>query len=463
MFEKSGIQIENALSKIGILHLPKNYRSAFIIDGQHRLYGYANSEYKIKNSIPVVAFIDLDRKEQVRLFMQINENQKAVPKNLRNTLNSDLLWNSDNIIEQIKALKLQIAQDLGEDKASPLYDRVIVGENPKTSKRCITIDTIKIGLDRSNFFGLFSKTSIRQDGTFYKGNNEETYRVLFPFLLSAFDYVKENLKNEWEIGESDNGFLAINAGIESLIRIFSDVVDLLNFKGGVNTKSDKLNKVLTEFYYYIDPLLDYFKSLTNEQKLELKKSYGTGGRAKYWRILQREINKERKDFIPDGFEKYWNDEAQTFNEESFKIIRDLETYMKNDFKKRLLKEYGENWFKQGVPQSVYMDSHSRAAQKNLEITSKQDEVTPWDCLNIIDYRRIASHGRNWSSIFEKEYTKPGEEKIRGGKESKTKWMHNLEKIRNQNFHSYSVKEEEYNFLRELYEWLIEKRVENDID
>src|SRR2546423_5861339 len=134
-FDPSSLQSQNSISKIGILHLPKLYRSAFIIDGQHRLYGYANSDYKSKNSIPVVAFVDLERKDQVTLFMQINENQKSVPKNLRNTLDSDLLWDSENLNDQIKALKLQIAQDLGEDKSSPLFDRVMVGENPKTSTR----------------------------------------------------------------------------------------------------------------------------------------------------------------------------------------------------------------------------------------------------------------------------------------------------------------------------------------
>ncbi|MBK8920253.1 MAG: DGQHR domain-containing protein [Saprospirales bacterium] len=172
-FEKANTQVDDAISRVGIFYLPRRYRSAFIIDGQHRLYGYANSEYRNTNSIPVVAFINLERKEQVRLFMQINENQKAVPKNLRNTLNSDLLWNSENLNDRIKALKLTIAQELGEDKSSPLFDRIIVGENPKTVKRCITIDTIRIGLDRSNFFGQFTKNAIKEDGSFYKGDNDK--------------------------------------------------------------------------------------------------------------------------------------------------------------------------------------------------------------------------------------------------------------------------------------------------
>ena len=43
----------------------------------------------------------------------------------------------------------------------------------------------------------------------------------------------------------------------------------------------------------------------------------------------------------------------------------------------------------------------------------------------------------------------------GNKEAKTEWMQKLERIRNNNFHTYSVKEEEFEFLSELHKWLIE--------
>ena len=72
----SGIYGAGTISKIGILHIPKRYRSAYIIDGQHRLYGYSDSLYAETNTIPVVAFVDLERSEQIKLFMDINENQK---------------------------------------------------------------------------------------------------------------------------------------------------------------------------------------------------------------------------------------------------------------------------------------------------------------------------------------------------------------------------------------------------
>ena len=97
VFDQSGTKVEGSISKLGILHIPKKYRTAYIIDGQHRLYGYSDSKYASTNTVPVVAFVDLDRTEQIKLFMDINENQKAVPKSLRVTLNADMLWESKDL------------------------------------------------------------------------------------------------------------------------------------------------------------------------------------------------------------------------------------------------------------------------------------------------------------------------------------------------------------------------------
>ncbi|MDB4918466.1 DGQHR domain-containing protein [Mucilaginibacter sp.] len=455
-FERANTQVDSSISKIGILHLPKTYRSAYVIDGQHRLYGYANSEYRQTNTIPVVAFINLNRTEQVRLFMQINENQKAVPKNLRNTLNADLLWNSSDLEERIKAIKLQVAQDLGEDIDSPLYDKIIIGENTKTNQRCITIDSVKTALDRSNFFGVINKNTIRKEGSFFVGDSESTYWKLLPFLKEAFRYFQENLKDEWKIGEGNDGILTINAGIISLIRIFSDVIDHLTAERKINAKSEITEKIIEESKFYFDPILAFYKNLTTEERLDLRKSYGDAGRAKYWRKLQQVIAQSRQDFNPEGLLKYWEDEAKQYNEDSFKMIRDIETSLKENFKEKLEDHYGPNWFKKGVPPQVQDSSVLMANQKNRELEDNEKEYDHWDCINIIDYRRIAVFGSNWKDIFDKVYTKPGEEKINGGKDEKTKWMQKLERIRNQNFHSYSVKKDEFEFLCEIHEWLLEK-------
>ena len=110
-FEQTSPSLDGSQSKLGVLHLPNKYRSLYVIDGQHRLYGYSESEYAESNTIPVVAFVDLDRNEQLRLFMEINENQKAVSKNLKHTLDADLKWDSDNLKERGEGIKSSCAKN----------------------------------------------------------------------------------------------------------------------------------------------------------------------------------------------------------------------------------------------------------------------------------------------------------------------------------------------------------------
>lgn len=69
-------------SKLGVLHLPKRFKSAFVIDGQHRLYGYGNNNYRFTHTIPVIAFENLPSDKQANLFVEINHKQKSVPANL---------------------------------------------------------------------------------------------------------------------------------------------------------------------------------------------------------------------------------------------------------------------------------------------------------------------------------------------------------------------------------------------
>ena len=104
------------------------YAIAYIIDGQHRLYGYANSQYKDSNTIPVVAFDGLDSIEQLQLFMDINENQKAVSANLRLDLEEDLYWDSPVAASRLKALRSSIIKQIAYSQNGPLYNKISVGE-----------------------------------------------------------------------------------------------------------------------------------------------------------------------------------------------------------------------------------------------------------------------------------------------------------------------------------------------
>jgi len=440
-------------AKLGVLHLPQTYRAAYIIDGQHRLYGYADSYRADTDLIPVVAFVGLPRADQVKLFMQINENQQAVPKNLRNTLNADLLYESPDMREQVRALKLRIAQRLEEHKLSPLRGRIIIGEDKMTVCRCITIDSISLGLDRGNFIGSPTKTAMRDPGTFYRGANDPTLRALVPFLELSFRYLRDNLPSQWDLGKADGGFVFVNNGIESFLRVLSDIVDHVVAEGQANPHEDPPEKVFEAVQPYLDPLIQFLRRLSHDEATEFRRLYGSAGRARYWRKLQIAINAATPVFSPPGLAAYMADEAKTFNTESFEMIRDIETFLKTDIRRRLQDHFGPRWFKDGVPMKVYQAASALAIEKNRE-RDADDEVEPWDCLHLIDYQQILQNdSRAWQELFERQYTRPGEKARPGGWKAKTSWLSELNRIRNENAHTYSVKESEYNFLVAIHSWL----------
>jgi len=444
-FEPGSNQLPNAISRIGILHLPKKYRSAYIIDGQHRLYGYSNSIYKNSNTIPVVALVNLERSEQVRLFMQINENQKPVSKDLRNTLDADLLWDSDNLIDQLRALKSRIAIKLGEDRNSPFYNKISIGED----KKLISTQQIGIALSKSDFLGKVKAKSVEKTGTFYTGNLNRAYQNISDFLVRCFTYIKEGVGELWE---QDGNIIVINKGFYAITLILNDCINHLRTHQLIDQNTSP-KEIFEELKDYLDIIIKFYAKVEEEKIIELKSAYGMPGDAKYWRTLQIALREDYPEIHFEGLNEYIKREEKENNEAAFKYIREIEsTFLKTIVQQKLEEEYGKNWFKKGVPEKIYSEATTLAAMKNRDIDDEEDEKQPWDQLHLIDYREIAL--KNWQKLFEPIFTKPGEEKISGGKEAKTKWMVELNRIRNENYHTYYVTSEELSFIEEIYDWLV---------
>src|SRR4029079_11504270 len=66
----------------GTLYLPNTFKSAWVIDGQHRLYGFAGTSRESSTQLPVLAFERLAPQDEARLFVDINNKQVKVPWNL---------------------------------------------------------------------------------------------------------------------------------------------------------------------------------------------------------------------------------------------------------------------------------------------------------------------------------------------------------------------------------------------
>jgi DGQHR domain-containing protein len=63
---------------LGRLDIKPAYKSAWIIDGQHRLFSYSGHEKAKKSKLSVLAFEGLKPSMQAQLFIDINAKQKSV-------------------------------------------------------------------------------------------------------------------------------------------------------------------------------------------------------------------------------------------------------------------------------------------------------------------------------------------------------------------------------------------------
>ena len=457
-FDVSGTKVDGAHSKLGVLHLPKKYRSAYIIDGQHRLYGYSDSNFATTNSIPVVAFVDLDRSEQIKLFMDINENQKAVPKTLRVTLNADMLWDSSDFNERRQALRSKIAQMFGEEETSPLMARVVIGEDEKSSIRCITVEAIQTALRKSNFMSQFGKKNcIIKDGTFDVGNNQDTCELLYPFLEGCLRYVKNEVPEEWERGDNNYGVLTMNRGIQAVIRVINDIVNHLVDLKEIFPKSQRTEELIDQVAFYLDPLNQYLNNLTQQERKDLRRYFGGGADTRFWRAFQREIAKERSDFNPDGLKEYWENEAKTYNSDSITYLREIEFWIKNTIKTALVKKYEDNWEIKALPKSIYKRAKSIADERNYDSITSGDGVSTvsiWDCVTLKDCKEIITVGSHWTELFESLFTRPEDKKLSGGKSARTEWIERVANLQNKlNMSSYSVTITEFEFIKSIFLWI----------
>ncbi|RUV35983.1 DGQHR domain-containing protein [Mesorhizobium sp. M7A.F.Ca.MR.148.00.0.0] len=451
-FEPFGSPIPGASSRAGILHLPPQYRSLYVIDGQHRLYGYSDSEYSGSNSVPVVAFLDLPREEQLRLFMEINENQKAVSKNLKHTLDADLKWDSKNLAERAEGIKKQLAQELGENVTSPLFNRVLVGEDQRTDIRVITLEAILRGLNQTKFVGKFTKDSVREQGLFNTGDSAATVEKLRRVLSALFIYIATEYEVEWMRLPKDGGLLTINDGVTALIMVFGDVLEHMDRTAQIKPLTENPDSILEKAATYLDGLKPYFRKLTEPDRAELRKKYGSGAPTRLRRIFQRAINDAREDFNPLGLKEYWRDQSKLYNVETYSRVADIEIKLRDDVKQLLMHEHGAMWLKKGLPEKLFTHLSTEAAKKNRLIEKDEDEKTPWDCLNLIHIREIVMHGAQWSTLFQKSFTIPGQESKK--KEDKTSWLVKMNGIRNNADHEYSVSKDDADYVAAIHDWLI---------
>lgn len=442
LFEEAA-QTDNALSKMGILSLPAKYRSIYVIDGQHRLYGYSDSSPIIDTVIPVVAFVDLDSKEQVKMFMDINENQKKVSKTLRNTLNIDLLWDSSDPKSRKEALTLKIAEALGERHNSPLYGRILTGEDKENNLRCITTEYIKDALKNSSFLNEYNKSGVTKQGTFDKGSNDATFPVLLSFLEKCFALISEYCSEDWKLGR--DGFLAINNTTYAIIKIIDDIVNIKAAEteftiGDVDSIFAACDEMLLQ-------LCDALEGLRSDDKEKIKKAKGGGAKKEAWRVLQVALHAKCPEFTNQDLQEYIENNCTDNNPESEEYIQEIEASIKQRFRNVL--EQDVNWRNTKLPEQLAMDIASRTASENARRSrNAQEPIDDWYIISFDEIAKISTFSNNWSSFAKQLLSRPSGDS--STQATATSWLKDLSNIKSKLKNNRPIIRNEFEILKKLH-------------
>lgn len=158
--EEADLNYDSKKKSISFIKIPKAF---LIIDGQHRVYGFMHANTPLR--VPVVIYSDLSKRDETRLFIDINSKQKGVPPEL--LLDIKKLAEYENTQEEFLR---EVFDIFLHDEKSVLYGRLSPAQKSKGK------------ITRSTF-----NTALKPMIKVFGGKTSEEIYSIFNNYLTAFD------------------------------------------------------------------------------------------------------------------------------------------------------------------------------------------------------------------------------------------------------------------------------------
>jgi DNA sulfur modification protein DndB len=369
---EEGLDFKELSSKenvsIGNLSVNSLLKSLWIVDGQHRLYGYS----KVKNyselnhpKIPLSIIVSKSEIDQGSLFISINTNQTILSEDYKWDLYGVYTWDAKRNVSALTPKSL--------NRLTNLKDKIYIPSLSPVRKKAL------IGISK------IARTIYEQPKLFY-GNLADNkpnpvYRQKDDDLKNAARlavFIDDNLTL---IGENDPWllkFFKTSTGIQVFIILLLNHL-LYNGETEENVKS-------------------YLRFLCEETKVN--KRFDTDTKIKN---IEKSLNSrdEKGKFIGQMIE--WINERMKKTSSNVRLIPELtrkatsqevEKIIRDFFKDRLSLE-SKDWFKESVPPDIKENLKSFLKDKTLDES--------WEYIDIGSLIKILEMAKNWDSVFKKVY------------------------------------------------------------
>jgi len=424
-FEQAAGGSDNTKTKLGYLTIPNAYCIAYIIDGQHRVYGYAGSKYKDTNTIPVVAFNGLPSDEQLKIFMDINEHQKAVSPGLRLDLNEDLNWDSPRLDSRLKALRSSIIKQLATGNNSVLTRKISIGED--TAK--LTFKPFDTALSQSSLLPKatskeFTKhTDVCLYNTKCIEHNKamkDSQKCISNLIKECYAYVYYKMNEEHS--EEYEQFIECNRGTYAFISLISSFNEHLIHQHAL-TQDSSTKEQKEKMAPYFDALIDYICNIPADDKSQILLIKGAGADTFWLRKYQNAIRQKISSYNPEGLTEWIETQDKDLQEQGKSYGKAIEKLIKNKVLLKLEDLYGSTWESQ---------IKSIKGKCFMRMNDSEDEDQEWtEYLNMQDLKEIIDN--KWHTqkendenfkTFEQEFSIKVTDSFRT-KSDKIKWLNDL--------------------------------------
>ena len=381
---------------MGTLKLPRHFGSAWIIDGQHRLYGAARANKDVL--VPVLAFEDMEQLDQANLFVEINEKQTAVPGNLLWDLYSDIYRDSS---DDKQKLLYQIAETAKEmEQYGPLKGCIEIPSIPADRPVKLTLTTVCSTIEK---YSPWEHLKHPTDDTKTPENAARIINSYYRVLIALWS-------DDWEKG--NKGVLLSNNGFGVFTMVFYDIVKHIVYKQKQAlmqpTKTTQFEELLKNSY--LTPVIGYLKTDEGMQR-NIRSQTGRGPQSYNAGLLELKIQEFMPDFCPPRL-----GELPTISEDERPVAIPVieqkaisaEPTLRNFVLEQLKLNYGsDKWWRQGLPVGTKKkadDEWTKQVERLPYLRHEENQnERKFEFLGLGDMIEVVVYRSNWEGIFEKHF------------------------------------------------------------
>jgi len=435
--------------QFGELVLPDRYKSCWVIDGQHRLYGTTFSK-ELKQDTPLffIAFEGMKSAEEANTFVTINEKQTKVPRKLLTELDGELKWDSDDPKEKLGAIASRAVDLLNNKGGSPFENRVVTPGVTGGARQPLTLPNFQQAILQSRLLGsVSSRTKELLPGPCWEKNSEHSLIRVVELLSWYFEKVEKLNENRWDNGKS--GYLCSNFGVYGHVRLLGELVRFSAREDNFDPIEAELDELFNSIQGYVKPVWDFIETANDDAFADrFKVPFGSGGQAQYFFRLVDLVRSQTPGFAPEGYEEF----IQTVSDESVRQANDdvlwIQKIVPEYVMSELANKYGDQFFELGVPKEIQKACQSKRIDDSVEEQLPVEHYLDWlQIRKIVEQRDIRDLFKDTLSIQMDDEKK--------GRHMYVAWFDRVNEIRRVSAHpaGRQYRDEDIAFLRTVVETL----------